>query len=190
MRKSMIAGLVALVAIPAFAGGFGLKPGLWETRILKQVVDGRDTSAQIAGAMSQMQQAMAGMSPEHRARLEAMMKQHGGPVIGSDGAVKMCVSPEMASLDKPIVDREGRCQPATVNRSGDHTTFEFSCSWNGVESTGKGESTTIGDLIRTQLDTKTRKSNGETHLMHSETEMKFLGSACGDVKPMPLPQAR
>ena len=189
MRKPIIAGLAALVAIPAFAGGFGLRSGLWETRVVKQVVDGRDMSAQIAGATSQMQQAMAAMPPEQRARVEAMMKQHGGPAIGNDGSVRICVSAEMASRDKPFVDREGHCQPATVNRSGDHTTFEFSCNWNGVESTGKGEATTSGDVIRTQVDTKTHKTGGETHVTHSETEMKFLGSDCGGVKPIPLPEA-
>ncbi len=189
MRKPMIAGLVTLAVLPALAGGFGLKPGLWETRVVKQVVDGRDISAQIAGATSQMQQAMAAMPPEQRARVEAMMKQHGGAGIGSDGGVRICISPEMASRDKPFVDREGHCQPATINRSGEHTTFEFSCSWNGVESTGKGDATIFGDVIRTQVDTKTQKAGGETHLTHSETEMKFLGSDCGSVKPMPLPDA-
>lgn len=189
MRNPVIASLVALVASTALAGGFGLKPGLWETHVVKQVVDGRDVSAQIAGAASQLQQAMAAVPPEQRARLEAMLKQHGGPAIGSDGAVRICISPEMASRDKPIVDGEGRCQPATVNRSGNHTTFEFSCSWKGVESTGKGDSMVIGDMIRTQLDVKTHNASGETHVTHSETEMKFVAPDCGGVKPLPLPDA-
>jgi hypothetical protein len=189
MRRSMIACLAAIVAIPAFAAGFGLKPGLWETRIVKQVVDGRDMSSQIAGASAQMQQAMANMPPEQRARMEAMMKQHGGPAIASDGAIRICISPEMASRDRPIVDREGHCQPAVVNHSGNHTTFEFNCNSNGTAMTGKGESTSTGDLIKTQMEMTRRKANGETHVMQSETEMKFLGSDCGDVKPIPAPKS-
>jgi hypothetical protein len=189
MRRSIIAGLIAIVAIPAFAAGFGLKPGLWETRVIKHVMDGKDMSSQIAGASAQMQQAMANMPPEQRARMEAMMKQHGGPAIASDGSMRMCISPEMASRDKPIVDREGHCQPAVVNRSGNHTTFEINCNSNGMMMTGKGESTSTGDLIKTQIDTTMRQANGETHVMHNETEMKFLGSDCGDVKPIPVPKS-
>jgi hypothetical protein len=56
--------------------------------------------------------------------------------------------------------------------------------------TGKGESTATGDVISSRVDVSTRKGKGETHTMHSETEMKFLGSDCGDVKPIPLPKAK
>lgn len=189
MRKSAIAALLAFAALPALAAGFGLKPGLWETRIVKRVVDGRDMSSQLAGATAKMQQAMASLPPDQRARMEAMLKQHGGPVIANDGAIKMCISPELASRDRPIVDQDGHCQPATVNRSGNRTTFEFSCTSNGVAMTGKGESTVTGDQIRTQLDSTTRQANGETHVTHTETEMTFLGSDCGDVKPIAVPKS-
>ena len=189
MRSLLIAGLVALAPLPAFAGGFGLKPGLWETRIIKQVVDGRDLSAQIAGAQSQMLQVMANMPPEQRARMDSIMRQRGGPAFTSDGTIRMCISPELASRDKPIVDKDGRCQPAMVNRNGSQTTFEFACNANGITTTAKGESAASGDLIKTRVDMTTRQSGGETHVMHNETEMKFLSSDCGDVKPMAVPKA-
>jgi hypothetical protein len=187
MRKSVLACLIALAAIQVSAGGIGLKPGLWETRLVKQVMDGRDNSAQIAGAAAQRQQAMANMTPEQRARMEAMMKDRGGPTAGSNGTMRMCISPEMASRDKPLIDREG-CEPATVNRSGNHTTFEFSCTRNGNVTSGKGETTTSGDTISTVVDTTIHRASGETHVMHSESEMKFLGADCGDVKPLTVPK--
>jgi hypothetical protein len=187
MRKSMLAWLFALAAIQVFADGIGLKPGLWETRVVKQLMDGRDMSAQIAGASAQMQQAMANMTPEQRARMDAMMKDRGGPTVGSNGTIRMCISPEMASRDKPRIDREG-CEPATVSRSGNHATFEFSCTRNGNVTSGKGEATTRGDSISTVVDTTVRRASGETHVMHSETEMKFLGADCGDVKPIRPPK--
>jgi hypothetical protein len=96
----------------------------------------------------------------------------------------------LAGRNKPLVDPEGRCQPAKINQSGNHTTFEINCSVSGTVMTGKGESTATGDLITSRVDMSTRKANGETHVMHNETEMKFLGTDCGDVKPIPLAKAK
>jgi hypothetical protein len=187
MARSVWVAFAAVVALTAHADGTGLKPGLWEVRIVKQVVDGRDLSAQMAGLNDKMQQAMASMPPQQRAQMEAMMKQRGAG-MGHDGSSRMCVSPEMARRDRPVVDREGRCQPATVTRSGNHATFEFSCTIDGDTTTGKGSSTTGADLISTQVDMKTRKANGETHVTQTETEMRFVGSDCGSVKPPELPK--
>jgi hypothetical protein len=190
MRKQFIVILIAFAGAQAVAAGFGLKPGLWESRIIKHVTDGRDSTAQVTGAMSQMEQNLSRLPPEQRARMEAMMKEHGALTTGTAGTTKLCISPEMAARDKPMVDPEGRCQPAKISQSGNHTTFEFNCNTNGTVMTGKGESTVTGDVIATRVDINTRKANGETHVMHNEAEMKFLGSDCGDVKPLALPKAK
>jgi hypothetical protein len=184
VRRSIIACLVALVAMRVIAAGYGLKPGLWETHMVKQIVDGKDMTAQIAAAAAQMQKMMANLSPEQRARMETMVK--GG---GANGAFQMCISPEMANRDKPIVDREGHCQPATFNRSGNRTTYEFTCSSNGGTMTGKGVATATGDVIASQVDTTSTRADGTTHVTHTETEMKYLGADCGDVKPYTPPKA-
>jgi len=190
MRKRLIVALVVFAAAQGLAAGFGLKPGLWETRVVKLVMDGRDTTAQTTGAMSQMEQNLARLPPAQRARMEAMMKEHGALTAGTAGTTKLCISPEMAARDKPMVDPEGRCQPAKVNQSGNHTTFEINCNTNGTVMSGKGESTVTGDMIASRIDMNTRKANGEKHVMHNETEMKFLGSDCGDVKPIAPPKAK
>jgi hypothetical protein len=187
MRKSFLVVFAAFITLTAYADSVGRKPGLWEVRIVKQVIDGRDTSAQMAGLKDKMQQAMASMPPEQRAQMEAMMKQR-GVGMGNDGSSRICVSPEMARRDKPIVDRDGRCQPATVTRSGNHATFEFSCTSNGVTTTGKGSSTVSADLISTHVDMTTREADGKTHAMETDTEMRFVSSDCGDVKPPDLPK--
>ena len=189
MRTTTLACLMVLATGPACAAGIGLKPGLWETRLTSQVVDGKDTTAAVSGAAAQMQKMMANMPPEQRERMEAMMKQHGGPRIANDGSVKMCISPEMANRDRPIIDREGRCQPATVTRSGNVSKFEFQCATNGITTSGKGEATSDGDTIRTTVDMTTTKAGGETHVMHNESEMKFLGADCGDVQPVAPPKS-
>jgi len=189
MRKSSVIVLIACGAAQVFATGMGLKPGLWESKIVKQVVDGQDRTAQITGMAAKMQQAMANMPPEQRAQMESMMKQHAGGAMSGDGGFKMCISAEEANRDKPVIDREGKCQPATVTHSGDHTTFTINCSSNGNVTTGKGESTSSGDTITTQVDMTITKANGESHVMHNETEMRYLGADCGDVKPLSVPKA-
>jgi len=190
MRKQLVVALAALAAVNGLAAGFGLKAGLWESRIVKHVMDGRDTTSQMTGAMSQMQNSLSRLPPEKRAQLEAMMKEHGALTMGTEGTTRLCISPEMASRNKPFVDPEGRCQPAKINQSGNHTTFEINCNTNGTVMTGKGEATASGDVITSRVDMTTRKANGETHVLHNETEMKFLGSDCGDVKPISLPKAK
>ena len=192
MRRTLVAAFVLLAAtLTAYAAGFGLKPGLWEIHVVKQVVDGRDMSAQMAGMGEKMQQAMAAMPPEQRAQMEAMMKQHGagmGAGMAKGGNIRICVSPEMAHRDTPVIDRDGRCQPATVNRSGNTMTYEFSCTNNGVTTAGKGSSTVSGDVISTHVDSTIREASGKTSAMQSDTEMKFVSADCGDVKPPDLPK--
>jgi hypothetical protein len=46
----------------AFAQSSSLKPGLWEMKPIRQVVDGRDLTAQITAASAEMERAMANMS--------------------------------------------------------------------------------------------------------------------------------
>ena len=127
VRNSLIACGVVLIALRVVAAGFGLKPGLWETQVIKQVVDGKDTTAQINGATAQMQKMMANMSPDQRAKMEAMFKSNGAS-LEPGGGLRLCISPEMANRDTPWVDPKGRCQPAKVSRSGNQATFEVNCA--------------------------------------------------------------
>ena len=177
MNKIIQAILITLSCIGA-AQGSGLKQGLWEIKPVKQVMDGRDMSAEMASAQSKMQQAMANMSPEQRKQMQAMMGRQGA--IGS--GARICVSATMAAKDKPIVDSEGRCQPTTVNHSGNKTSFEFNCTTKGRTMVGKGENITNGETATTRLYMTTTDSRG-SHTMLSEMQMNYLGSDCQGVKP-------
>jgi Tfp pilus assembly protein PilV len=179
--------LVAMLAAPlltAEAAEPGLKPGLWENKVLKMVIDGKDMAAQMAEMMAKREQMMASLPPDQRAKVEAMFKSN-GVSQGSNGGFKICVSPEMAKRNTPVIDKDGRCQPAKVSHSGSQTSFEVNCASNGVTSVGKGSATTAGDVITTEEDvtTTSTNANGKTQVMHMETEMHYLGPDCGDVKP-------
>jgi hypothetical protein len=180
MKKSVLAILVAL-GTTAYADTPAMKAGLWEMTVVRQVMDGRDMSAQMAAAQAQMQQAMAKMSPAQRKQMESMMGSQGGGGSGG-GAMRICVSPAMAARDKPMVDPEGRCEPAKVSRSGNKTSFEFNCTTGGRTSVGKGETVVSGDSMTTRMDMTTTDAHGR-HTMQNETQMKYLGADCQGVKP-------
>ena len=172
MTKLTLAILITLSGT-AFAQSSSLKAGLWEMKPLQQIMDGRDMTAQMAAAQAQMQQQMASMPPAQRAQMEAMMRNQGS---------RICVSPAMAAKGKPLVDREGRCEPATVNHSGDTTTFEFNCTTAEGTRVGKGESIVSGDTVTTRMDMTTTDAKGR-HTMQSEIQMRYLGPDCQGVRP-------
>lgn len=171
----------------AHAAGLGLKPGLWEVKVVKQVMDGKDLTAQMTAASAQLQQTMANMPPEQRARMEAMMPK-AGVGFGDNGSFRICVSPEMAKRDTPVVDKEGHCQPASVKHDGNVTTYEFSCTSQSGSRQGKGQAVSSGDLISNRFDMTSQTASGQTHVLHNETEMHYIGADCGALKPFDAPK--
>jgi hypothetical protein len=174
--------MLAAAAVSAHADP-GQKPGLWEMKINKTVVDGHDQSAQLAGLSAKMQEQMARLTPEQRAQMGAMMQQYGAPQISDSGAIRLCVTPEMAKRDVPVVDKDGACETANVSRSGNRMTYEVQCTKEGHKVSGTGEMIRNGDQLSVNSDT-TVVERGQTHQIHTEMEMKFISSDCGNVKPL------
>jgi hypothetical protein len=157
-----------------------MKPGLWEVKQTSQVVDGRNMLDQMASAQAQMKQAMASMPAAQRKQMEAMLGSQGAQ---AGGGTRICISPAMAARNKPMVDSEGRCEPAKVTSSGNKTSFEFNCTANGRTTVGKGESTINSGTIATRVDMAITDARGR-HTMQSESQMKYLGSDCQGIKPV------
>lgn len=177
--KNLTLAILLILSGNSFAQST-LKQGLWEVKPISQVRDGKDMTAQMAAAREQMRKSLANMPPERRKQMEAMMGQ-GGTTGG--GATRICVSAAMAARDKPMVDSEGRCEPAKVARSGNKSSFEFNCTTEGRSMVGKGESITSGDVVTTRMDMTTTDTQGR-HTMQSEVQMKYLGADCQGVKPI------
>jgi hypothetical protein len=176
MKQTLFALSLPLLAAPALAGD--MKAGLWEIRTIRQVVDGQDMQAQ----MRQMQQQMAGLPPERRKQMEAMMGRQ-GIGMGAGGATRMCVSEEMAKRDAPVVDPDGRCQPTKMSRSGSTVRYEIDCMMDGRRTQGKGESTFSGNSVHSRMDMVTMDASGR-HTMQSESQMTYLGPDCKGLAPM------
>lgn len=154
------------------------KPGLWEMKPIKSVIDGRDMNAQMSAAQEKMKQAMANMSPDQRAKIESMT---GGMSNGS-GNMKICISPAMAAKKQPIIDKEGKCPPAKFRTTGNVTTFEINCTQNGRTTVGSGTSTINGDSVMTSTNMTVSDARGQ-HTMQNETQMTFLGADCQGITP-------
>lgn len=177
MKKTLIAAALAVVAVPALAQTI-MKPGLWELRTTKQVMDGQDMLAQMAGVQAEMQKMMANMSAAQKKQMEAMM----GKQAGTAGNVhRICISPEMAARDRPMTP-DDRCEPARISRSGNKLSFEFNCTTDGRTMVGKGESILGGDTVNSRMDMVMTDARGK-HTMQTESQMKYLGADCQGIKP-------
>lgn len=178
MKKLWVTLALVATAIGAQAETT-IKPGLWEVQITKQVMDGRDMTAQMAAAQAQMQQALAGMSPQQRKQMAAVMGKQATPA----GAQQVCISPQMAARETPMLPADANCAPARVNRSGNRVSFEFNCTSAGRTTAGKGESVLAGDSVTTRTDMTITDARGR-HTMQSESRMNYLGADCRGLKPI------
>jgi hypothetical protein len=178
-----LAALATLGGAAVYAAGLGLKPGLWEIKVVKSVVDGQDHTPAVTGLGDRMQQFMASLPPDQRAQMEARLKQSGVSMSGGAATIRICVSAAMAKRDTPIVDKSGRCQPASVTHSGNQTTYAFNCSVDGRTTTGQGTATSDGEVIRTHVAMSIQEANGPSHVIENDSTMTFVGADCGDVQP-------
>lgn len=179
MKRAMLASILPLalplVATSALAGN--MKAGLWEIKMTKQIVDGEDIQAQ----MRLMQQQLAGLPPQQRKQMEAMLKQQ-GIGMGPGGATRICIGRDQARRNMPVIDLDDRCQPTKLTRSGNTVRFEIDCTMDGSRMQGKGLSTTTSNSVYTRMDVTTTDESGR-HTMQSESQMRYLGPDCKGLPP-------
>jgi hypothetical protein len=191
-RRKDCAALAAGVAVAvvgtfglltmARAAGSGLKPGLWDVRLVHQIVDGHDISAQLTEAIAKAQTALAKLPPEERARAQAMLEP-AGVNPGNNASYRICVSAAMAASDLPVLDKDGSCRPTMLSHKGDRSTFRIDCTVNGMHMQGQGQAVSAGDVITSSSDITTRAADGSMHTTHNETQMHYVGADCGALQP-------
>jgi hypothetical protein len=182
MSKAVWLSAAVLLSLPAFAENpLGMQAGLYELKTVKLVQDGVDHSAQMSDTMAKMQAQMASMPPDQRAKMEAMMQQHGVNLNAGSGTVQMCLSGEQLKKNFVPGQQNGKCDPA-YTQTGSTFAFSYHCQLNGGTSTGKGTATRSGDTISFAVDDTTTGAAG-THSNHSELQMHYLGADCGSIKP-------
>jgi hypothetical protein len=144
-----------------------MKPGLWEMRILKMEQDGKDM-------LAQMRQAVAGIPPEQRKKMG----------MAGDGITsRICFSAAMVKEENWLAGQNAHkpdCAPPKISRSSDSlATFEVTCK----DMTSKGVYVVTSDQVNLKTDTVMTAGGGK-HTMTQESQMKFIGSDCGDIKPL------
>jgi Protein of unknown function (DUF3617) len=182
--------ILGCCATLAAAQGLNIKPGLWELTGTSET-KGDPMSMMSAADKAEMEEAKTYMSPEQWAQVEALMKRRnvtlGGPAKTS--IAKVCITAEnilqhlaiFAAKNFAGEDTYG-CKVTPVRSTATMMERREECSSNGFKSistlaieapnpetlTFKAESSVGG---RGGLEMKARSSG------------KWLGSACGSVKP-------
>jgi hypothetical protein len=183
----MKARYVAPFVIAAASGaaiGQNLKPGLWE--ITQRMQTG---SGQMENQMAQMQQQMANMPPEQRKMVEEMMARQ-GVKMGQGGAgggmsLKVCMTKEMVERHE-VPTQRGDCKTTQQPRVGSTMRVSFACT--NPPSSGEGEVTFSGPESYQMKMVVNTQMQGRPEKINMDGAGKWLGSDCGDVKPMTGPK--
>jgi hypothetical protein len=178
MRKPILAIAFAATVAGAFAAADpAVRPGLWEIKLVRQTLDGRDVTALVPAALAGYQQLMGNMTPQQRKQMEATFGR--APATTTQ---RICISPEMAAGDKPLLPPDVKCEPTAFNREAGRVTFEFTCADQGRTTTGKGESILASETVSTRIDMVTNDANGK-RVWQNHTQATYVGADCGSLKP-------
>jgi hypothetical protein len=172
--------LFALAAQPAMAQK--LKAGVWETNNKMGAGGGK-----LQQAMAMVQQQIAGMSPEQRARIEGAMANQ-GVVLSNDGVVaKVCITPEMAAKQQLPIQQgsNGNCSYQHAAVVGNTMKYSFSCA--SPQANGEGTATFLSPTSYTSSTRVTTTATGASETVNIESTARWLGADCGSVKPLAMP---
>jgi uncharacterized protein DUF3617 len=162
-----LASALFCAGICAGQSPLNVKPGEWESTI------SNDTSGQLPVP----QEMIDKMSPEQRARMEAMMKARG---LGAPRTMvnKHCVKKE--DLDKPFGNNDKSCKRTIVTSSATKQEIHMECEMGGGKQ--------VGTLTFEAVDSSTIKGSmqmtasngGRTMNVNSTFSSKWLGPACSE----------
>jgi hypothetical protein len=152
-----------------------IKPGLWEVSI----------SPHVSGEMPIPEDQLAKMTPEQRARLEAMIKAHTAN-SSTPKVYKECMTPEKIARGFDMDRDDSSCKRKVVSSSSNELTLHDECD--------KPDQKTVSDVhfeIKggTQMSGKINVvvSAGAKHMtVNSAMQGKWLSASCGAVKDAEL----
>ena len=178
MQKPLVILLLAAAPLAARAQEkltpLNVKLGLWEST----------NTITMSGMPPIPEDTLAKMTPDQRARMEAMMKQRGiGNGQPTTTTVKSCVTKE--KLDKDMAfDTHKNCTHDVISSTSTHLEFKMHCVGDKdgmtvdgtmkVDASSSDSAKMSGHMVMT----------GSGHTMNADFvgSSKYLGSDCGDVK--------
>ena len=173
-RPLLAAGFTAILASTAHAQTAPpIKPGLWEIQVE------RDGSAQ---KMPDMSEHLKNMPPEQRKQIEAMMKERGVDMSGGDGKIRMCMDKGSLDQGRWQGDQDGHCKTDVTHRGSTSWKWHSVCSEPKTETEGEATFTNPESYVVKTSTTMTVR--GETKTVQRTIKSNWVGSDCGDVKPI------
>jgi Protein of unknown function (DUF3617) len=174
MRTSVLVSLIFLACTSVWAADdlkpFDVKLGLWETT----------TSVQTSGMapVNIPPDALARMTPDQRAKVEAMMKNQGSPRTST---TKSCMTPE--KMKRSEFYEQKQCTKTVVSSTGSKLEMRMHCT---MEGGAKADGTVRVEKISSESTRgsvqMTSTSADHTMNMNSTFTSRWLGADCGDVK--------
>jgi hypothetical protein len=156
-----------------------VKPGLWETRMSQLDANGREVPSPEFAALGKL-------PPEQRQKMAEAMRANGVELPDASGAMKSCLSKE--SLDSGMWQQlaaQAGCVTTFSTRTNSAWKWHSACS--SLQSESDGETAFNGsESYRTKMTT-TSTMAGKTQTTTRVIQGKWLGAACGDIKPLSLP---
>ncbi len=122
--------------------------------------------------------ALANMTPEQRARVEAMTK--GTPTTD---VRKECITIEKLEKHSAFSANRGDCTRTVVSSTGSKLEVKFHCEEKQSSSDGTLRVEAVAfDSVKSTMHMVSNTSSGHTMNMDFTISSKYLGPACGDVK--------
>ena len=178
MKARHVVTAFAAAMFTVGASAQNLKPGLWE------VTSKTGGSGEMDKQMKEAQEAMAGMSPEQRKQVEAMMAKQ-GVTMGKAGpggmTTQICMSKDMVERNE-MPAQQGDCRTTKQQRSGNTITMAWTCT--NPPSSGEGRYTIVSPEAYTTKMTMRSTVQGKAETMTMDGSGKWLRADCGNLKPM------
>ena len=177
MRTTIFLVLIALCSSSVWAADRvipNIKTGLWE-------ITETHTMTGMPAMPSIPPEALARMTPEQRAQMEAHMKDSfgGGPKTTTR---QYCATKEKLEKDMLFEDKRSECTRTVLTSTAVMTEVKIHCQDKDMTTNGtfKFEAITpenVKGAMRMVTD-------GKGHTMHMDFDFtsKYLGASCGDVK--------
>jgi predicted regulator of amino acid metabolism with ACT domain len=175
---SIICASVALVVVAHAADLVkpNIKPGLWEVT----------NSPQVTGDMPISEDQLAKMSPEQRARVEAMMKQ-GMASANKTRVYKDCMTPEKIARGFDIAKEEGKsCKRKIVSSTANELQLHDECDGENRKTVSDVHFQVKGSTAMTGQINVIITSGAKTMKVDSKVQGKWLAADCGSVKDTEL----
>ncbi len=175
MRNALCLVLIIFCSLTLCAADdiapLNVKEGLWEVTVTRSMT-GMPATPTIPP------ETLAKMSPEQRARVEAMMK--GG---ASTDVRKECVTKEKLEKHTAFSNNRGDCTRTVVSSTGRKMEVKFHCEEKQSSSDGTFVMEALGsDNVKGTMHMVINRSGGQPMTMDFTTASKYLGQDCGDVK--------